>query len=718
MPKGSILVVDDSLDNLRLLRDTLQGQGYKVRACDTGAMALRGASAAPTDLILLDIKLPDYDGYEVCQQLKADKATANIPIIFLSALTSTFDKIRGLAVGGADYVTKPFQMEELLARIETHLSIQQLQHNLSQKNAQLVQQIEKNERIQEALFFEKELAQVTLKSIGDAVITTNADGYITSLNPIAESLTGWTQTEAQGTHLFEVFKIVNEFTGNPVENPIVQALDQIKIINLAQNTNLITRNGSLFPIDDSAAPIQDRQGNVLGAVIIFRDITATRDLTRQLSWQASHDSLTGLMNRLGFEQKLEEILAIDNEGYQHHVLCYLDLDQFKVVNDTCGHLAGDELLRQVARLLQQQVREADIFARLGGDEFAFLLYQCPLEKAIEIAEMSRDVIENLRFSWDKQVFRISVSIGVVAIAPEMMDKNTLFGIADAACYAAKDRGRNCVQVYQDSDQALLQQRQERGWVSKIYQALEGNHFRLYFQKVTPINADHKPIYYEILLRLLDQNQKIIAPGIFMPAAERYQLMPAVDRWVIHHFFEQYNLYFQQHPRGIIDPWYLYALNISAASVNNEYFFDFLRQELEKTQIPLSNICFEITEATAIAHFDQAIQFINEIKQLGCSFAIDDFGHGMNSFEYIKYFPVDYLKIDGSFVKNLIHSQVDRAIVESFNHIGHVMNLQTIGEFVENGEILDALTAIGVDYAQGYEISKPTPFSFDQTITQT
>jgi two-component system, cell cycle sensor histidine kinase and response regulator CckA len=273
LKKGNILIVDDLPDNLRLLRDTLQGEGYKIRSCTTGAMALRGSKAAQTDLILLDIKLPDCDGYEVCRQLKANEQTAHIPVIFLSALTNTFDKVRGLAVGGADYITKPFQIEEVLARVETQLSIQRLQKSIQEKNLHLTQEIAEHKRTQEALFFEKELAQVTLKSIGDAVITTNGEGYVTSLNPMAENLTGWSEKEAQGLHLFEVFKIINALTKETVENPIVKALDEVRIVNLAKNTILIARDGREFSIDDSASPIQDSQGQVIGAVIVFRDIT-------------------------------------------------------------------------------------------------------------------------------------------------------------------------------------------------------------------------------------------------------------------------------------------------------------------------------------------------------------------------------------------------------------------------------------------------------------
>ncbi|WP_013322603.1 EAL domain-containing protein [Gloeothece verrucosa] len=712
--KGSILIVDDLPDNLRLLRDTLKGQGYKVRSCTTGAMVLRGAKAAVTDLILLDIKLPDMDGYEICRQLKADEQTASIPVIFLSALNNTFDKVQGFTFGGADYITKPFQVEEVLARVATHLSIVRLQKSLKAQNVQLIQEIEERKRIEEALFIEKELAQVTLKSIGDAVITTDAQGNISYINPVAEALTGWSHQDAQGLPLFEVFYIVNEESNKPVENPATKALDEVRIVNLAKNTLLIARDGRQYPIDDSAAPIQDSQGRVIGAVIVFRDITESRSLTRQLSWQASHDSLTGLINRLGFEQQLEAAIKSAKNEHQHHVLCYLDLDQFKVVNDTCGHAAGDELLREVTSLLQQRVRSSDILARLGGDEFAVLLNQCSLEKATEIAETFRQLIDKFRFSWNNKSFSIGVSIGVVAIDYTSKDKNSVLSVADAACYAAKGKGRNCVQVYQADDHELLRQRRERQWVVQINQALEENRFCLYYQKIAPINSLVKPVYYEILLRLLNEQGNIVSPGIFIPAAERYGLMPAIDRWVISTFFQKYQQFYEQHLGKIDFSQKLYGINLSGASINNEHFLDFLKEQFNQFNVPYHTICFEITETTAIANFQQAIHLINELKKLGCCFAIDDFGHGMNSFDYLKNFPVDYLKIDGSFVKNLVNSSIDIAIVESFNRIGHVMNLKTIAEFVENIAILEKVQAIGLDYAQGYEIARPSPFEFENT----
>ncbi|MEG4085365.1 diguanylate cyclase domain-containing protein [Microcoleus sp. POL10_C6] len=453
--RGNILIVDDLPDNLRLLGRSLRRHGYKVRCATTGEMAIRAAQSPWTELILLDIKLPDLDGYEVCKQLKSNAQTTSIPIIFLSVLNETFNKVQGLAVGGVDYIAKPFQIEEVLARVETHLTIRRLQQSLQEQNLRLLREMEERQRLEASLFAEKELAQVTLQSIGDAVITTNAEGNVRFFNPIAEQLTGWKAHEAKGLPLSTVFEIVNEVTRKPVQNPINKALLEKRIVGLANHTILIARDGTEYAIDNSAAPIRDCQGQIIGAVIVFHDVTESRNLARQLSWEASHDALTGLINRRGFEQRLMEAIASVQDSNQQHALCYLDLDKFKVVNDTAGHIAGDELLRQITRLLHKGVRANDTLARLGGDEFGLLLTKCPLSKAALIAENLKDLVHQFRFIWDSKTFIIGVSIGVVAINQDSQDLMEVMGAADAACYAAKAKGRNCVHVYHLDDGELI-----------------------------------------------------------------------------------------------------------------------------------------------------------------------------------------------------------------------------------------------------------------------
>jgi len=449
--RGNILVVDDLPDNLRLLRDTLTKEGYKVRSATTGLMALRAAQSLSTELILLDIKLPDLDGYEVCRKLKADERTADIPVIFLSALNETFNKLQGLAVGGIDYIAKPFQVQEVLARVETHLTIRRLQKKLQEQNLLLIKEIEEHQRLKEILFAEKELAQVTLQSIADAVITTDDQANIRYFNPVAEKLTGWKAEDAAGLPLSKVFVIINELTREPVDNLIDKALLEKAVVNLGNNTILIARNGTEYPIEKSTAPICDRQGQIIGAVIVFRDETQARCLSRQLSWEASHDPLTGIFNRRGFEEQLLNAIASIQDSTQAHVFCYLDLDRFKFVNDTVGHIAGDKLLREITTVLQNGISANDILGRLGGDEFGLLLTQCPLEKATNIAENLKDLVHNFQFIWENQTFIVGVSIGVVALNQTNQNLMEVLRAGDTACYAAKAKGRNCIHIYRQDD---------------------------------------------------------------------------------------------------------------------------------------------------------------------------------------------------------------------------------------------------------------------------
>lgn len=691
--RGNILVVDHLPDSLRLIKNTLNGQGYKVRSATTGAMALREAKLPVTELILLDIKLPDMDGYEVCRQLKADDRTVDIPIIFLSALNETYDKVQGVSAGGVDYICKPFQIEELLARVESHLTIRRLKKKLQEQS--------------DIYFAEKELAQVTLKSIGDAVITTDDQGNIKYFNPVAERLTGWLSKEAEGRPISEVFIIINESTRKSVKTPVVEALEKGVVVGLANHTILIARDGTEYGIEDSTAPIRNRQGKTIGAVIVFHDVTQSRSLANKLTWEASHDALTGLINRRGFEQHLIEAIHSVQNSDQQHALCYLDLDQFKVINDTAGHIAGDELLREITALIQNEIRTSDTLARLGGDEFGLLLTQCSIFQAAQIAETLKDLVHDFRFIWNQQTFTIGVSIGVVAIDQISQDLIEIMGAADAACYAAKGKGRNCVHIYRLDDSELMRQRGERHVVSKISRALETNRFCLYSQKILSLNSNSLAEHYEILLRMVDENGKILLPNSFIPAAERYGLSTKIDRWVVRTFFSNYHKLSNQ--QVITNS--LYTINLSGTSIGNNQFLEFLIAQFPLYQIPPQSICFEITENAAIANFEQARYFISELKKIGCRFALDDFGSGLSSFAYLINLPVDYLKIDGAFVENISHNLISQAIVEGFNGIAHAMNLETIAEFVEDEAILEKLREIGVDYAQGYAIGHPALLTF-------
>lgn len=573
-------------------------------------------------------------------------------------------------------------------------------------NLQLTKEIEERKRIEKALFQEKELAQVTLQSIGDAVITTDAENRIKSLNPVAEKITNWRAENARGLPLCEVFKIVDETTGEPIEKIFDKSLGGERVINNTHHTILIANNGYEFAIDYCAAPIYSSDRSFVGNVLIFRDVTQSRRLSHQLTWEASHDPLTQLYNRSQFEQFLQAAVDSSITLFQEHTLCYLDLDRFKIVNDTCGHLAGDQLLCQVSALFQKELRKTDTLARLGGDEFGIILYQCPVEEAFKIANNLRSRIQEFRFVWQEKTFALGVSIGLVAINSNTQNFVKLLGAADAACYAAKNQGRNQVYIYQIDDSELAKQQGEMQWVSLIPKAIAENRFRLYCQKIMPIQKKNTVQHWEILLRLEDDKGKIILPMAFIPAAERYNLMHLIDRWVISTLFA----YLEKQNNNLAKYDSLYSINLSGASITAQSFISFVQEQFVKYNIPPARICFEITETVAITNLTKAAHFIQELKNIGCQFSLDDFGSGMSSFAYLKNLPVDYVKVDGVFIKEIVKDKVASAMVEAIVRLAGVMEIQTVAEFVENDEIISKIQKLGIDYAQGYGIAKPSPLT--------
>ncbi len=579
--------------------------------------------------------------------------------------------------------------------------------------------IRRTRLIEAALFQEKELAQVTLHSIGDAVITTNAEGGVDYLNTAAERLTGWSQAEARGRPLREVFRVLDEATREPLQHLAGHALPDGEVVGLKSQSMLVRRDGQEFTIEDVLSPISNRKGEVIGAVVVFHDVSQARHMANQLSWQAIHDALTGLINRREFERLLQELIESCRQDGKHHAVLYMDLDQFKVVNDTCGHMAGDELLRQLVTVLVARGRDADTVARLGGDEFGMLLVGCPLDPALRLANEIREAVQDFRFMWQDKSFEIGISIGLVALSAESGDLATVMSNADAACYAAKDRGRNRVHVYLEGDSELARRHGEMQWMTRISKAFEQERFRLYYQKIAAVPASGENLqHFEVLLRMVGEEGEVIPPGAFIPAAERYGLMPTLDRWVIRTLFNGYGhdwreLWDQCRKRGEPFP-VLCAVNLSATSLNDDLFLAFLKEQIERFRVPPQALCFEITETSAIANLNKASQFMHEISRLGCRFALDDFGSGMSSFAYLKDLPVHYLKIDGAFVRGMEENVVNHAMVEAIARIAHVMGLETVAEFVETPDLLAKLAALGVDYAQGYAIHKPEPMEGMET----
>lgn len=552
-----------------------------------------------------------------------------------------------------------------------------------------------------ALLQEKERAQVTLRSIGDAVITTDARGMIEYLNPVAERLTGWSNEDARGRPSGGVFCTYDERSGDALSNPVDLCLKEQGIVQNRQNTSLCTREGERLAIEESAAPIHSQQNGVEGVVLVFRDVSETRSLAHMLSYQASHDALTGLFNRNEFEHRTEQAIARGEQQRHPNALLYLDLDQFKIVNDTCGHAAGDELLQQISVLLQQSIRSTDTLARLGGDEFGVLLEGCPLEQGLHISNEIRQSVQDYRYQWNGKPFSIGVSIGLVMLDDQTTDTSSVMSAADVACYAAKDAGRNRIHVYQENDHELARRHGDMRWHTRLTQALEEDRFRLFCQPMEPVDASSGEQYFEILLRMLDDDGTVIFPMSFLPAAERYGLMPRIDYHVVEKTFR----WLREH---LISSPSCFSLNLSGQSVSSPKFRQQIVDLFEQLEVPPQQICFEITETAAISNLNGALEFIHRLKDMGCRFALDDFGSGLSSFSYLKTLPVDFLKIDGTFVKDMLQDPIDDAMVASIINIGRVMGLKVIAEFVENDDLIKRLKEAGADYLQGFGISEPFP----------
>ncbi len=571
--------------------------------------------------------------------------------------------------------------------------------------------ISERKEAERAIFEEKERAQVTLESIGDAVITTDAEGRIDYMNPIAEQITGWSLQEAQRRPIAEVFHLVHESTGSVVENPVLRCLREGRLVGLGSNAVLRSRSGEEVAIQDSAAPIRDREGELVGVVMVFHDVSEERQLHRRLSHQASHDALTGLINRREFEHRLESALSstVDDDDIGH-VLLYMDLDQFKVVNDTCGHTAGDQLLEQIAGILKETIRSTDVLARLGGDEFSVLLQNCPLEDAIEVAESLRRAVHDYRFIWKDRIFDVTMSIGLVPISNLNQGTAGVLSAADVACYAAKDMGRNRVHVYREGD--ATKRHEEMQWVSRVTEACEQNRLVLFHQALVPVHTEQTDVqrHYELLLRMTDKRGQLVLPRAFLPAAERYNLMTTIDRWVVEHTL-----------RNLVDRGeagkhrYTLAVNLSGSSIGDEQFLIQTKQLLEEYRPAPGAICFEIAEAAAITKLAQVEAFMNELKKYGCLFSLDDFGSALSSLAYLKTLPIDYLKIDGHLIRNIVEDSIERRVVDSIHQIGHALGVRTVAEEVESPEVVAELVKIGIDFAQGFYFGKPARVTGPETF---
>jgi diguanylate cyclase (GGDEF)-like protein/PAS domain S-box-containing protein len=541
-----------------------------------------------------------------------------------------------------------------------------------------------------------------LASTGEGIFGVDSQLTCTFVNQAAAGMLGYTPEQMQGEDMHRLIHYARE-DGSPYQRDdclIARCMRENHSIFSDQEV-VWHKDGNFIPVQYSVNPIIVNDA-IQGAVVVFRDIAEARAMARKMDYLATHDTLTGLVNRREFELRLERALAHAQAENTEYILCYLDLDQFKVVNDTCGHIAGDELLRQLTSFLREQVPVGDTLARLGGDEFGVLLGNCNLNEARAIIDNIRRTVHDFRFVWEEKPFALGVSVGVVLINGETESVGWALSAADTACYMAKDSGRNRVQIYEADDEELNLRHGEMRYVSHIQDAFDQERFRLYFQTIVPVQAQHEPgVHFEVLIRIQEENGENLLPGAFIPAAERYNLMPAIDRWVIRNVFQ----WLGSHPE-VMQGVALCAINLSGHSLGDEDFQGFVLDQLADFRIPAAKIAFEITETAAVANLTQATAFLRKLKQVGCRFALDDFGSGMSSFAYLKNLPVDYLKIDGNFIRDIADDPVDYAMVEAIHKTGQVMGIKTIAEFVENEKILQCLRNIGIDYAQGYAISYP------------
>lgn len=554
---------------------------------------------------------------------------------------------------------------------------------------------------------------LALASLAEALIVTGLDGRITFMNPAAERLTGTEGASAVGKPLEDIVSLVDESDRRLVTDPVHQALTAGAAVNLSRRALLLSRaGGSERSIEVSASPIRDgtasaagRDGEVLGAVVMLHDVTESRGLARQMSYQATHDALTGLVNRREFERRLSEAIESGQRGEGQHVLCYLDLDHFKVVNDTSGHLAGDSMLREVAKLLRDAVRDSDTVGRLGGDEFGTLLIGCPLEKARQIADDLTRSVGDHRFVWKDKIYNVGVSIGLVEISRESGTMEELLTAADTACYMAKRQGPGHVAVYSARDEALARHTGEIQWLQRLQVALKENRFYLYHQQIVPAQDEDSGPSMEVLVRLQDESGRELLPADFMRAAERYRLMGLVDRWVVQTTLAALG-------RGAIPlpAQRSLAINISGQTLGDAQFLEFVVECLDTTGVTPGQVCFEITESAVIANLDHARRFVGVLHGMGCQFALDNFGSGVGSFSSLKNLPLDYVKIDGSFMRNLARDSVNQAMVAAMIKLARTLNFKVIAEQVEDTAAVEAARRMGVDYLQGFAIGRPQPLA--------
>jgi len=567
----------------------------------------------------------------------------------------------------------------------------------------VIQDVTQRKREQSELAEQHERLRVTLDSIGDGVITTDAEGRIQYLNPVAERLTGWTSAQARGRPSNPVFNIVHEETRRRAKSPISVCLSEDRTVGLANHTILLSRDCREYHIEDSASPIKDAAGRTVGVVLVFRDVSEQRQLSLEMTYRATHDELTGLLNRSEFEGRLESTLIAAHKGKERYVLMYIDLDRFKLVNDAGGHAIGDRLLKQVASLIKRIARRRDVFARLGGDEFGLIVEHCSIEAAQGIAQKICEEIDAFRFQHGDQFLHIGASIGLVQVDERWPTVASLLRAADSACYAAKEAGRNRVYAYFAADEMIESHQQDMQWVRRLEHALDKGQLVLHWQEIRAFDHNAEGIHGEVLLRLVGDNGKLISPGAFLPSAERFYLASRIDRWVVNEAFE----WMARH-RDALEHLDTLSINLSGLSIGDRDFHRYVIEQLQAIAFDHHKLCFEITETAAITNLSDAILFFESMLAFGIRFALDDFGSGLSSFGYLKNLPADYLKIDGQFIRDLATNPVGQAAVRCIHEVARITGKKTVAESVETEAVEALLREIGIDYTQGFLRHRPEP----------
>jgi diguanylate cyclase (GGDEF)-like protein/PAS domain S-box-containing protein len=714
--KHSVLIVDDDPTTRKILSRMLDSAGYDITNASDGKEALSKLESNQFSLVLLDIVMPETDGLKTLEVIRKSYTVSDLPVVMITIKDSRDDITRALAMGANDYVIKPIDFPVLRARIDNLLSHKQLEDELRRAHDELEKRVEErtsslvntNEALEQEVQIRSEIEnrlrenteyfESLISYAQDIIAVFETDGTVHYESPAITRVLGYEVEERIGKNTFD---LVHPEDREIVAEKFAEAFASPGKV-ITETARFKHKNGSWRVLESIGRCIVFR-GKLRG-IVNARDVTDRSVLTEQLSYHSSHDVLTGLMNRTEFKRLVEYIRDINLTEARESALLYLDLDRFKAVNETCGNVAGDELLKQFSKLLVDFTSKFDILARLGGNEFGIILKDYDLESAKENAKRLLDAINKFRFTWNDHVFPVSVSIGLVAVNGSTEDSHLLLEMAETACHTAKESGRDQIHVYKKEDEIITQRHGELLWVSSINKALDKNKFCLYMQPIVPLDPNHSDkdkYHYEVLLRMNDVDEKVIPPNMFLAVAERYNLSTRLDRWVINTAFN----WLIKNPKHL-EKLSICSINLSGLSLGNEAILAYIIDLFERIEIPPEKICFEITETAAIANLANATHFINALRKIGCRFALDDFGSGVSSFGYLKNLPIDYLKIDGMFIKEIENDNVNLAMVKSINDVGKAMGKLTIAEFVESENILEKLREIGIDFGQGYHIGKP------------